>query len=39
MKNLVRNYFSSLPWGMRLFLLIFVLGFPIAWVGNRAPAF
>jgi hypothetical protein len=28
MKNLVRNYFGSLPWGMRIFLLIFVLGFP-----------
>jgi membrane associated rhomboid family serine protease len=39
MKNLVRNYFSSLPWGMRLFLLIFVLGFPLAWVGNRAQLF
>ena len=39
MKNLVRNYFSSLPWGMRLFLLIFVLGFPIAWIGHRAQLF
>ena len=39
MKNLFRNYFSSLPWGMRLFLLIFVLGFPIAWIGHRAQLF
>ena len=39
MKNLFRNYFSSLPWGMRLFLLIFVLGFPVAWIGLRAQLF
>ena len=39
MKNLIRNYFSSLPWGLRLFLLIFVLGYPVAWVGNRTQLF
>ncbi len=39
MKNLVRNYFSALPWGLRIFLLIFVLGFPVAWVGRRANLF
>jgi membrane associated rhomboid family serine protease len=39
MKNLFRNYFSSLPWGMRLFMLIFVLGFPVAWIGHRAQLF
>ena len=39
MKNLFRNYFSSLPWGMRLFLLIFVFGFPVAWIGLRAQLF
>ena len=39
MKNLFRNYFSSLPWGMRLFLLIFVVGFPTAWIGLRAQLF
>jgi membrane associated rhomboid family serine protease len=39
MKNLFRNYFSSLPWGMSLFLLIFVLGFPVAWIGHRAQLF
>jgi membrane associated rhomboid family serine protease len=39
MKNLVRNYFSSLPWGMRVFLLIFLLGFPVAWIGYRAHLF
>ena len=39
MKNLFRNYFLALPWGMRLFLLIFVLGFPVAWIGHRAQLF
>ena len=39
MKNLFRNYFSSLPWGMRLFLLIFVFGFPVAWIGHRTQLF
>jgi membrane associated rhomboid family serine protease len=39
MKNLFRNYFSSLPWGMRLFLLIFVFGFPAAWMGNHTGLF
>jgi membrane associated rhomboid family serine protease len=39
MKNLFRNYFSSLPWGMRLFLLVFVLGFPVAWIGLSARLF
>jgi len=35
MKNLFRNYFSALPWGLRLFLLIFALGFPAGWIGMR----
>jgi membrane associated rhomboid family serine protease len=39
MKSLVRNYFSSLPWGMRVFLLVFVLGFPVAWLGHRTHFF
>ncbi len=39
MKNLVRNYFSALPWGMRLFLLVFVFGFPVAWIGARTQLF
>ncbi len=39
MKNLVRNYFTSLPWGMRLFMLVFVLGFPVAWIGLHAQLF
>jgi len=39
MKNLVRNYFASLPWGMRLFLLIFVFGFPVAWTGLQTQLF
>jgi membrane associated rhomboid family serine protease len=39
MKNLFRNYFSSLPWGLRLFMLIFVLGFPVAWIGLRTQLF
>src|SRR4029077_14199363 len=39
MKNLVRNYFSALPGGLRLFLLIFALGFPAAWIGLRANLF
>jgi membrane associated rhomboid family serine protease len=39
MKNLVRNYFTSLPWGMRLFLLIFVFGFPVAWLGRHTGLF
>jgi membrane associated rhomboid family serine protease len=39
MKNLFRNYFSALPWGSRLFLLIFVLGFPVAWIGLRTQLF
>jgi membrane associated rhomboid family serine protease len=39
MKNLFRNYFLSLPLGMRLFLLVFVLGFPVAWIGLRTQLF
>jgi membrane associated rhomboid family serine protease len=39
MKNLFRNYLSSLPWGLRLFVLIFALGFPVAWLGLRARLF
>jgi membrane associated rhomboid family serine protease len=39
MKNLVRNYFSALPWGMRIFLLVFVFGFPLAWIGIRTQLF
>ena len=32
MKTLVRNFFSSLPFGTRLFLLIYALGL-VAWLG------
>jgi membrane associated rhomboid family serine protease len=39
MKNLLRNYFLALPWGMRLFLLVFLLGFPVAWIGARSQLF
>lgn len=39
MKNIVRNYFSALPWGMRIFVLIFVLGFPVAWLGLHTGLF
>ena len=39
MKNLFRNYFLSLPWGIRLFLLIFLLGFPVAWIGRHTQLF
>ncbi|HTY86887.1 MAG TPA: rhomboid family intramembrane serine protease [Candidatus Acidoferrum sp.] len=39
MKNLVQNYFSTLPLGLRLFLLIFVLGFPVAWGLHWAKLF
>jgi len=39
MKNLVQNYFLSLRWGMRLFLLVFVLGFPAAWIGQHLLGF
>ncbi len=39
MRDLFRNYFSSLPWGLRLFLAAFVLGFPVAWIGLRAQLF
>lgn len=39
MKNLLRNFFVSLPLGSRLFLLIFVLGFPVAWAGARLNLF
>lgn len=39
MKNLVRNYFSALPWGTRIFLLIFLLGFPAGWLAHRAQLF
>ena len=35
MKNLVQIYFLSLRRGMRLFLLVFLLGFPAAWIGQR----
>ena len=39
MNHLVRNYFSSLPWGTRLFLLVFVFGLPVAWIGHRTGLF
>jgi membrane associated rhomboid family serine protease len=38
-KNLFRNFFSSLRWDMRLFLLVLLLGFPAAWIGNRTQLF
>jgi membrane associated rhomboid family serine protease len=39
MKHVVRNFFSSLPWGIRVFVIIFVLGFPMAWVLMRTRVF
>jgi membrane associated rhomboid family serine protease len=29
----------SPPWGMRVFLLVFLLGFPVAWIGQRTQLF
>ena len=34
MKTLVRNFFGSLPFGARLLLLVYVLGFPLALAGH-----
>jgi membrane associated rhomboid family serine protease len=39
MKNVVRNFLSSLSWGIRLFVLVFALGLPVAWVGMRTGLF
>jgi membrane associated rhomboid family serine protease len=39
MKKLLRNLFSSLPLGPRLFLLVFALGFPVAWMGAQFNLF
>lgn len=39
MKNLFRNFFLSLPLGSRLFLLVFALGFPVAWAGAKFNLF
>lgn len=35
MKGVFRNFLSSLPAGTRVFLLLFALGFPIAFIVNR----
>ena len=39
MKRLFLNAFASLPLAARIYLLIFALGFPIAWIGGKFRLF
>jgi len=39
MKKIFHNLFFSLPIGPRLLLLIFALGFPLAWIGHYSHTF
>jgi membrane associated rhomboid family serine protease len=39
MKKLFRNFFSRLPFGARLVLLVYLLGFPLALIGHYTQSF
>ena len=39
MKNMFRNFFSSLPLGVRLLLLVYVLAYPVALLGHYTHTF
>jgi membrane associated rhomboid family serine protease len=39
MKRLFRNFFTSLPWGARLLVLVYALAFPVALAGHYTHAF
>jgi membrane associated rhomboid family serine protease len=39
MKSVFQRFFTSLPFGARLLVLFYALGFPLAYVGQRTHAF
>lgn len=39
MKNVVKNFFSRLPLAIKIYVLIFVFGYPVAWLGSRLDLF
>jgi membrane associated rhomboid family serine protease len=39
MKRLFQNFFASVPLATRIFLFLFMLSFPVAWIGHRLHLF